>query len=131
MTTQSTSELLGALAKKTGVLVRQEVELARTEMTDKAREAARDSLWLVVGGALGLAATLALVAALIAGLAEAMPVWLAALVVGVVLAALAYGLVQRGVRALGGIDVTPKQTAATLRELVPSAPKISAAKEQP
>ena len=61
-------QLFGALASDTGSLVRQEVQLAATEMTEKAKAAARSAGFIVAGGALLQVACIAGVLAVIAGL---------------------------------------------------------------
>jgi hypothetical protein len=100
-----------------GVLVRQEVGLATTEMTYKATQAARDVAVVGVGGLVAYAGLLAILAALIIGL-EAMGLnwWQSALIVGVVVAALGAVLVQRGLAALKNTDLAPRETLETLKE---------------
>ena len=115
---RSLGELFGELARETGTLVRQEVELAKTEMTHRATRAGRDLGSLAVGGAIAYAGFLTLLAALVGALADAfdMPLWLAALIVGVVVAAVGYLLVQRGLTALRSHGLAPRQTFETLKE---------------
>ena len=113
---RSLGELFGELARETGTLVRQEVELAKTEMTQRATRAGKDVGSLAVGGAIAYAGFLTLLAALVAGLAIVMPVWLAALIVGVVVAGVGYLLVQRGLTALRSHGLAPRQTIETLKE---------------
>ncbi len=59
---------------------------------------------------------LALLAALILVLAIFRPGWLAALVVGLVVAGVGYFLVQKGLTDLKRIDLAPRQTVETLKE---------------
>ena len=113
---RSLGELFGELARETGTLVRQEVELAKTEMTQRATRAGKDVGSLAVGGAIAYAGFLTLLAALVAGLATVMPVWLAALIVGLVVAVGGYVLVQRGLTALRTHGLVPRQTIETLKE---------------
>ena len=110
----SLGELLGALARDTGVLVRQEFQLASTEMTLKARRFARNTGLIALGGALSLAGGLALLAAAIAALSLLLPLWLAALSVGVVVAGAGYALILKGVAALKALDAVPTTTLNTL-----------------
>jgi len=94
---RSLGELFGDLARETGMLVRQEVQLAKTEMTHKASEVGKDIGFLAVGGAVAYAGLLALVATLIIILGTVgLPWWLASLIVGVVVAGIGYALVQKG-----------------------------------
>jgi tetrahydromethanopterin S-methyltransferase subunit G len=114
---RSLGELLGDLAQQTATLARQEVELAKTEMSQKAAQVGRDIGFLAVGGAVAYAGFLAILAALIIALAaNGVPWWLAALLVGVVVAGIGYVLVQKGLAALKREDLAPRQTIETLRE---------------
>ena len=45
-----------------------------------------------------------------------MPWWLAALIVGVIVAAVGGVMVQRGLAALKRVDLAPRQTMQTLKE---------------
>jgi len=114
---RSLGELFGDLARDMGVLVRQEVGLATTEMTHKASRMARNVAVLAVGGLVAYAGMLAILAAIIIALAAAgLTWWLAALVVGVVVTIVGGVLVQRGLDALKRADLTPSQTMQTLKE---------------
>jgi hypothetical protein len=114
---RSLGELFSDLAGDMGTLVRQEVGLAVTEVTHKAERAGRDIAMLAVGGLVAYAGVLALVAALIIGLAAAgFAWWLAALLVGAVVAAIGIVLVQRGLGSLKRADLAPRQTLETLKE---------------
>jgi tetrahydromethanopterin S-methyltransferase subunit G len=114
---RSLGELLGDLAQQTATLARQEVELAKTEMSQKAAQVGRDLGFLAIGGAVAYAGFLAILAALIVALAaNGVPWWLAALLVGVVVAGVGYVLVQKGLAALKREDLAPRQTIETLKE---------------
>jgi hypothetical protein len=114
---RSLGELFGDLARDMGVLVRQEVGLATTEITHKATHAARDVAMIGVGALVAYAGLLAILAALVIGL-EAMGLswWQSALIVGVAVAALGAVLVQRGLAALKNTDLAPRETLETLKE---------------
>lgn len=114
--TRSLGELFSELANETTTLVRQEIQLARTEMTQKATQAGKDMGMIGAGGALAYAGLLALIAALIIGLGELIPLWLSALIVGLVVVGIGYMLIQRGLTALKQIDPKPQQTIQTLQE---------------
>lgn len=66
----SIGELFAQLGRETSTLVRQEVALAKVELTEKASRAGKDVGRLAVGGAVGYAALLASLAALIILLAN-------------------------------------------------------------
>lgn len=114
---RSLGELFGDLARELGVLVRQELTLARTEMTDKATRIGKHIGALVLGGAVAYAGFLALVATAIIALGEAgLPWWLSALIVGLVVAVAGYLLVQRALSALRREELAPRQTMESLRD---------------
>jgi hypothetical protein len=114
---RSLGELFSDLARETSTLVRQEVQLAKTEMTQKATAVGKDVGFLAVGGAVAYAGLLALIATLIIVLGTiGLPWWLASLIVGVVVAGIGYFLVQKGLNALKHESMAPQQTIQTLKE---------------
>jgi len=113
---RSLGELFGDLSRETSALVRHEVELARTEMGQKASQVGKDIGSLAVGGAIAYAGFLAILAAVIIALSAAIPWWLSALLVGLVVAGIGYFLVQKGLTALKRQDMAPKQTLQTVKE---------------
>ena len=116
-TEKSLGELLGDLARETSTLVRQEVQLAKTETTEKIVTAVRASVMLIAGGVVGFVAFEVLVAALVLKLCQSFSAPLAALIVGGVMLLVAAMLALMGVVALRkGISPVPKQTIETLQE---------------
>jgi hypothetical protein len=110
-------ELFAELARETATLARQEVQLAKTEMTQKASQVGRDLAFLAVGGAVAYAGFLAIIAAVIIVLAaNGLPWWLSALLVGLVVAGIGYVLVQKGLTALKQQDLAPRETIESLKE---------------
>lgn len=122
MTQQKTAEerslgdLFSELAAETSTLVRQEVALAQTELTQKATSVGKNVGFLVVGGAVGYAALLAVLAAAIIGLAMFVPAWAAALIVGVVVGIIAFLLISSALKSLKQTELTPRQTVKSLKE---------------
>jgi lipopolysaccharide export LptBFGC system permease protein LptF len=92
----STGELVRRLSTQLSELIRSELALARAELTTKGKRIGTGAGLAGAGGVLAFYGGGALVAAAVAGLATVMSVWLAALIVGVVLLAVA------GVLALVG-----------------------------
>ena len=113
---RSLGELFSELAQETTTLVRQEVNLATTEMTQKASRAGRHIGVLAAGGAVAYAGLLAILAGIIALLNAMMPLWVAALLVGIVVAIVGYVLVRRALDALKREDFAPRETIETLKE---------------
>ncbi len=116
-TDSSIGELFADLTRDMSTLVRQEVQLAKTEVTQKATTVGKDVAYMAVGGAIAYAGFLALVAALIVILgAVGVPWWLSALLVGLVVAAVGYFLIMKGRAALKRLDMAPRQTMQTLKD---------------
>jgi xanthine/uracil permease len=113
---RSLGELFSDLSRETSTLVRHEVDLARTEITQKASKVGKDVGTLAVGGAIAYAGFLAILAAVIIILASFIPWWLSALIVGLVVAVIGYFLVQKGLNDLKRQDMAHKQTIETVKE---------------
>ena len=108
-------ELFGALASDTGALVRQEVQLAATELTEKAKTTARSAAFIVAGGALVHLACIAAVIGLVFGLAPAVPLWATAVCLVVLFAGAGVLLVRLGLGGLATLKVESSDTLNTLR----------------
>ena len=110
-------ELMKTLADQTTTLVRQEIDLAKAEFSEKGKKAGQGAGMFGGAGVIGFLALAALTAAAILGLATALPDWLAALIVGVVYAAVAGILALQGKNKVqeAGPPV-PEQTVETVKE---------------
>ena len=110
-------ELLKELANETTTLVRQELDLAKAEMREKAGKAGPGFGMWGAAGVTGLLALGSLTAFLILALDGAIPNWLAALIVGLVYAAIAGVLYVRGKHRVeeAGSPV-PEKTIETVKE---------------
>jgi hypothetical protein len=113
---RSLGELFSELSQETTTLIRQELNLAKTEMSQKAFRVGKDVGFMAAGGAVVYAGLLAILAGVIALLGLVIPLWLSALLVGLVVAGLGYFLVRRGLDALKQEDLAPRQTIETLKE---------------
>jgi uncharacterized membrane protein YqjE len=114
---RSVPELLRELSDQTATLVRQELDLAKVEMTEKGKQAGIGAGMFGAAGLVGLYALGALTAAVILALSLAMSGWLAALIVAVVYGAVAGVLALTGKsRVQRGVPPTPEQTVQTVKE---------------
>jgi uncharacterized membrane protein YqjE len=113
---RSIGELIAELSRETTTLVRQELQLAKAEMSQKASRAGKNVGFLVVGGVVAYTGLLAIIAAVIIVLGNVIALWLSALVVGAVIAAVGLVLVIKGVNTLRQEDPTPQETIETLKE---------------
>ena len=95
---------------------RQEIALAKAELTQKATKLGKNTAYLAVGGAVAYAAFLAVMAALIFALGEALPLWAAALIIGIVFGVVAAILIYEGINKLKRMNLAPRQTVETLKE---------------
>jgi hypothetical protein len=110
-------DLVKQLAGQTSTLVRQEIDLAKAEMSEKASVAGKGAGLFGGAAVVGLLAAGALTAFLILLLSEAMDAWLAALIVGVVMAAIAAALAATGrSRIRAATPPVPEQTVETVKE---------------
>ena len=114
---QSTGDLVKQLTQQVSTLVRQEVELAKVEMADKGKKA---GVGIGMFGGAGVAALLglgALTAFLILVLDLAMPAWAAALIVGVIWAAVAGVLALQGREKVKEVGTPlPEETTESVKE---------------
>jgi len=110
-------EVAQDLTRDISLLVRQEVELAKAEMAQKGRIAAPGLGMIGGAGVVGLMAAGALTAFLILVLSIVLDEWLAALLVGLVLAVVAFLLAKQGKERVeeAGTPV-PEQTIETVKE---------------
>ena len=114
---RSIGEIARELTRDLSLLVRQELELAKAEMAQKGKTAVPGLEMLGAAGAAGLMAAGALTAWFVLVLAIFLPAWLAALVVAVVLAGVAYLLVKRGKEQVGKAGAPiPEQTIEMVKE---------------
>ncbi len=115
---RSVGELLADLTQDLITLVRQELTLAKTEMSQKIAHMTQHLGMLIAGGALAYAGVLVLVSSVVLLLIQfGMSAWLSALIVGVVVTAVGGYLVKSGIDSLRKQDLTPHQTIETLKEM--------------
>ena len=114
---RSLADLARQLSNQTTELVRHEVELAKAELRDKGKRAGLGAGMFGGAGALGLYALGALTAAIIAGIAEALPVWASALIVAALYGAIAGILALRGRKKVQqATPPLPEETVQSVKE---------------
>jgi len=113
----STADLIKQLSEQTTTLVRKEIELARTELTDKGKVAGAGAGMFGGAGVLALLAAATLTTFILALLDKAMDLWLAALIVTLVYAGAATVLAATGRdRVKRAMPPAPEQTVETVKE---------------
>jgi MFS family permease len=114
---QSLGELAKRLSDAVTQLARKEAELAKTELSEKARGMAMGAGLAAGAAVLGLAAVGALTAAAILALATTVASWLAALIVGIAVAAVAVALALIGKKRLQrATPPVPVETVDSVKE---------------
>ena len=109
-------ELVKDLASQTSTLVRQEIQLAQAEVTQKGKVAGKGAGLLAGAAVAGLLALGALTALLIALLDKAMDTWIAGLIVMALWAIVAFVLAKAGQKSLQQATPPAPQTVETVKE---------------
>lgn len=113
----SFGELISRLTNQTGVLIRQEISLAKVELRETGTSLARDSAKVGVGVVIAWTGLLALTGALIVGLAQLFNnYWLAALIVGAVYLLVGWMLARGAMADMRRNGLAPKETIESLRD---------------
>jgi drug/metabolite transporter (DMT)-like permease len=113
---QSVKSLLAELVNNVTRLVRQELQLVQVETSEKTSQAL-EGVFVIIGGLLlAFAALLILLQAVVVGLSEFVDPWLASLIVGVVVAVIAFALIKYGQNNLKASNLTPDRTIRVMRE---------------
>jgi hypothetical protein len=121
---RSIGQLLKELTQESSTLLKQEVNLAKTEMSEKASRIGANLGEVAVGGAVALLGSIALLLAAVYGLTsilnnfmnQEVAVWLAPLIVGGILAAVGYSLIKKALATLKQESITPQRTTQSLQE---------------
>ncbi|MFD4030758.1 phage holin family protein [Streptomyces sp. NPDC058637] len=95
-TEESVGDLVSRASQQISELVREEMQLARAEMTQKGKRFGMGGGLFGGAGLVGFLAAQALVGAVIAALALLLPVWASALIIAALLAAVAAGMAAAG-----------------------------------
>ena len=110
-------EVAKNLTSDLSLLLRQEIELAKAEMAQKARTAAPGLGMFGAAGVVALCAAGALTAFLVLVFSLFLPDWAAALIVGVAMAAVAFVLIRQGKERIADAGKpVPEQTIETVKE---------------
>jgi len=108
-------EAVSATTRDFGRLLEKELELARVELREEAAAAGKSAALLAVGATMLAMGVLIVLLAAAWGLAEAIPLWAALAIVGVVTVAVGAVVAMAGRRRLARIEPVP-QTIETIKE---------------
>jgi hypothetical protein len=110
-------ELLGDLSGNLGLLVRQELELAKAELKRSAERVGKSAVSIGIGAAVGYTGIMAMVAGVVLGLVRlGVAPWFAALVIGTAFALVGFTMVKRARHDMSQTHITPRRTVRTIRE---------------
>ena len=110
-------EMFAELSRETRTLLQQELELVKTELTEKASAMGKGAAFIVGGGLIVYAGLLAIVAALaLVLIAIGLPPWAATFVAGLLVPGIGYLLIRSGLAALKPQELAPRKTIETLKE---------------
>ncbi len=113
---QEISGLFRDLINEIKILIQQEMQLFKVEMSHKATKAGKNVAIIAIGGALAYAGLLVVLAAATLALALVLPGWAAALIVGVGVICGGYALIQKGLSDLKTMKAKPEHTIESLKE---------------
>ncbi len=114
---KSIGELFADLSRESTDLVRQEIQLAKAEMMQKATKAGKDVVMIAVGATVAGTGLLVLTAFFVLALAHfGVPEWLAALIIALVYLAGGGIVAWQGISGLKHVDPVPHATVDTLKE---------------
>lgn len=112
---ESTVSLLRRLVEDVSTLFQQELALATAEISNSISAAKRGLASMATGGAVLFGGFLVLLAAAVLGLSTVLVPWLAALIVGAVVALIGFVMVRAGASKLDPEALKPSRTQESLR----------------
>jgi hypothetical protein len=120
----SLKRVVSDLVQEVGTLVRQEMNLAKCEIAEKAERAKGGATRFGLGSALAIVSAFVLALALVLGLSLVLDNWmsrptasfLSALIVGIGLGAAGYFLIRSGVVSLNPAHWVPRRTVESIKE---------------
>jgi len=110
-------DLFRQLAQDSATLVRQEMALAKAEMAQNLKAAARDATMVAIGGGVALLGGLVLILFLVLVIGDALnEYWAGALIVGLLFLIIGGVLAMGALKRLKHDSLTPARTIDTLKE---------------
>ena len=114
---RTVGEMFADLSRETRTLIQQEIQLAKTEMSEKASTLGKGAGMVAGGGLIAYGGLLAVIAAVVLVLnALGLPPWAGALLGGVLAASVGYFLIRSGLATLRARELAPRKTIDTLKE---------------
>ena len=116
---RSLKELLSGVSHDVALLARQEIQLAKTEISEKISSTAKAAAGIGIGALIAYVGALAIVAGLILALvALGMAAWFAAILIGAALVIVGYGSLEGARKKLTTQPPVPRRTTESIKETV-------------
>jgi hypothetical protein len=113
---KSLGQLIGDLVAETRTLVRQEVQLAKTEVTEKVSFVGRNAASAAIGGFVALLGALPIIAGVVIALGHKIGYATSSFIVGGVFMVIGAALVIKAVNAFKQNSLAPEETKAQIKE---------------
>ena len=122
---ESITDLLKDLRDETIKMVRQQIELAKTETSEKVSSLGSNAASISAGGAVLYAGFLFLLAGITflgyvvlttLGLSPAISLWLMPIIVGVIVSLIGWAMISGSVKKMKRISILPGKTAHSIKE---------------
>ena len=131
--------LFAELKDETKTLIKEELKLAKTEISEKVSRIGRNTASLAVGAFVAYAGIIVFLAGLASLLAYAferlelsppMASFLGLAIIGVLAGIIGFAFIAEAIKSFSRESVAPEKTLETLRDLTPGQPKIHPAKDE-
>ena len=114
---RSLGELFSDLSQQTAELIRQEMRLAKAELSDKLSDVGKHMAMIAAAAVFALAALMAVTAGIVLLLVRVgVEPWLAAVITAALMGIAAFLLAQSGIAALRKKSIAPVETIDSLKE---------------
>lgn len=113
---RSIGALIAGLLQDIRLLLTQEINLAKKELSEKVSALTRSAVTIAIGAVLAMGGLFVLIAALVLVLDLFLPAWVAALVLALVFLAVGGLLVFLGIQRIKKTKVVPERTVRTVEE---------------
>jgi uncharacterized membrane protein len=113
---RSIGSLISGLLQDVRLLVGQEIDLAKRELSEKVSAVSRSAVSIVIGAVLAIGGLFVLMAALVLVLALFMPAWIAAFVLAFIFLAVGGLVIVLGIQKLRTMKYVPERTVRTVEE---------------
>jgi Putative Actinobacterial Holin-X, holin superfamily III len=114
---RSLGDLVAELTNELSRLIRQEMELARRDVTSRLTQAGRGAGMVATGGSLALGGLFVVLAAIVLALtALGLDAWLAALIVGIGTLGVGYLVVKAGLARVTRTSIVPAGAIESIKE---------------